>query len=193
MRKISILAVLLSFVSTTAFAVELGFMGGMNYSGASTNTTSTTIENKASFAAGVLASEHFIESMPELSIEGGLFYASRAWEFSGIDVGAGYLEVPVTAQYWFIPQLSAGAGGYFGYGMGDVSVGTATASFTDSSMKRADYGLLGNLAFKQSIAENMSLLASARYMFGLANMSDVASVTNNYRNMQFMAGVGYTF
>ena len=120
-----------------------------------------------SFETGVLLRT----SKSERNSNGSIFTNSGSWT-----------DIPLLVHYHFDPYLSLGVGGYWAF----LRSGNAV-----SSSESPDSGLLLSLRARIHIADPISIIADARYLHGLSNLSSIPGNTYNSRSIQMMIGVLY--
>ena len=125
-----------------------------------------------------------------------------------VSFGLGYLDIPVFARFYPVPQFYVDAGAYIGFNVSstmDVSIeGLGRSMDTPKQMQKdSDYGIIVGLGF--SVNPNFDVYA--RYTMGFADMVDVVKVaslsgnevdysegpTVECKNMRFQIGVAFWF
>jgi hypothetical protein len=132
-----------------------------------------------------------------LALESGLLLTSRS--VGGTDdssINFSYLQLPVVAKYWVMPQLNFNAGLYYAMGLGDITAKSASGASTDATYKSqglssSDFGVILGTGVKVP-AGAFSIVGNANYLIGLTNLNDVGgTATVNWGGFQFQAGVSF--
>lgn len=174
-----VLIVLLSTVFGVSSARALDFSAFGAYTVTNYNFTPST--SSASGNAFGLGATVGMDWVPFLSLETGALFLTHVYSPGGVSastVSSNYLDIPLLLRLSPINFFSLNAGPYYGFAM----------SSTGSSVSN-DYGLLMGLSLRVPLLPLLKARADAMYEYGLANISPVASSTQNSRNFIFLAGV----
>jgi hypothetical protein len=185
LRIVSLIALLFLPLSET-HASDLILSGGMDYA-APTDIQSGSDQHWTGDAGSVfgLSLDLPFSDIP-FSFETGLFLrtskSERVANGSTLTSSGSWTDIPLLVHYHFDPYLALGAGGYWGF----LRSGNAV-----SPSESPDSGLLLNLRARIHIADPISIIADARYLHGLNNLSSISGNTYNSRSIQIMIGLLY--
>jgi hypothetical protein len=169
-----------------ALASDLILSGGLDYA-APTDLQSGTDQHWTGDSGSVfgVALDTPFSGVP-FSFETGIFLkSSKSERTSGSTVlqstGA-WTDIPLLVHYHFDPYVSLGAGGYWSFFRSGNAI---------SASESPDSGFLVDLRARIHVAEPFSLIADARYLHGLSNLSATPGNTYNSRSIEVMIGVLY--
>jgi len=177
-----------------AHALDLAAVGVLNFHNFTADPEfSNPPDSKLGFGFGGLATFSFA---PMVGLQVGALYVPQKIEGSNT-VTYNTLQIPVAIRVSPIDLISVGVGGYFAAAMGDKTVvdvdtgAESTATFADDNAEETDIGLLGSVAVKLPVAPLISIVADARYLFGLSEQSTDDTVSIKNRDIQFLVGVNF--
>ncbi len=191
--------VLLGFVlpnrADAAFGVGVVY-GLTNPTLSGSNTTSAT---KSYTTYGALA-ELPVGARSGLLL--GILYSELGGHqtFTGfdMDVKLPYYQVPVLIDYWLIPEIAVGIGGYYGIPGGNATqsgtvLGVVSTSrsdtFSNLNYRGDDFGLAANIRAQIPLGP-IFVSGDLIYEYGLENVSTSNGQTLNNRALLAMIGVG---
>jgi hypothetical protein len=144
-----------------------------------------------------------VDIAPMWSLEAGLFHVNRKYAAENIALG-GLLSPTVSSRYLMIPLLlrwglletfTIGAGGYYASALGDLSLSQGSISvdipYSNLSLSKSDFGLVGSARLKLPLAPTLSILADGRYLLGLSDVNEISSQSFKWRDMQFLLGLAF--
>ncbi len=110
------------------------------------------------------------------------------------------------ALAYLAPEFSIGGGPYVSEVVGDTRLTDAAGnvthhSFSDSSMKRFDYGAVIGARGEFALSPSLTFVADARFYYGIANLLkkeslsgiDASRYSISTRDAELAAGIGYRF
>ena len=115
-----------------------------------------------------------------------------------MDIKLPYYQVPVLIDYWLIPEIAVGIGGYYGISAGNATqsgtvlgiVSTSRSdSFSNLSYRGDDFGLAANVSAQISLGP-LFISGDLIYEYGLENVSTANGQTLNNRALLAMIGAG---
>ena len=189
--------------SSPAHALDLSPVLGFGFASTSTSLNgidqSLVISSKVTPILGGLVG---LSMMPGLELEIGALYAPRKF---GQTLGTtetvyqyNYLEFPVMARATVLPFIYPGLGFYYALAQGDISQTTTGFSgpsipltFDQANTTKDDFGIVGSLQVRLPVLPTLSILADARYLVGLKNVSKMANTTQKWKEFQLLFGVNF--
>ena len=201
MKGLFLLGALLIGVPSQAQAFDLGVVGALNVTSpriAGSQFGSSVFSSAASFGFGALID---FGGNPLVGFELGALYIPRRFNTStsGTSETLTMLEFPLMVRFYF-PFVSFGAGAYYARGIGNVSsstngVANPDETYSDAGISQDDYGLTGSIALDIPVAPAISLVADARVLYAIANLSALSSTTPTDSLMlwdfQVLAGIKF--
>jgi hypothetical protein len=195
-----IVTCLITFTSACRASVdtlEFGAVGLVNFSMARisfSNQTAAGYGGGTAFGGGIFASVPFL---PAFRIESGLFYVPELYSTFSTVYMFNELQVPILVRFTPIPFLSVGAGGYVGLGIGNVSITSGTNASTSTTYQQQfltqfDWGLVASVQLDLPLSPEWSILADARYQFGLQDMNSTVNSGTYTGGLMVLAGVKYS-
>ncbi|MGH2665844.1 porin family protein [Flavobacterium sp.] len=184
MKKVVLTAAaLFAFGFANAQEVKFGVKAGLNLANLSGDLENTSM--KASFHVGGFAE---IKLSDKFGIQPEVLYSVQGADVDGGTYEFSYVNVPVMAKFYPIPQLSLEAGPQIGFltsakGKPDSGPDVDVKEF----LKSTDFGV--NVGASYNITDNF--LAGLRYNIGLANISDEEN--GDIKNGVLSLSVGYRF
>ncbi|MGS2763575.1 porin family protein [Sinomicrobium sp. M5D2P9] len=150
-----------------AQSLHFGAKGGVNFA----DLSDVSGSGRTGYHIGLLAEIGF----SQFAIQPEVIYSAQGVD----DLELDYLNIPILAKYYVIPNLSIEAGPQFGFNVKDDD-------FPDSfgDIKTLDMGGAVGVGYKFG-----SLFAQARYNFGFSDIADNVSAKNSV----FQLSVGYLF
>lgn len=181
MKKILLVAVLtvLGFASGHAQEIKFGAKAGLNFANVR-GENSDAYDTVTSFNFGALAE---IPISEKISFQPEVLFSGQGFSFGDDTAALNYLNVPLMGKYYLTKGLSLEAGPQVGF---LLSAKTDNAD-VKNLFKKVDFGVNAGLGYKLENGLNFS----ARYNFGLSNISSVANTTN--KNSVVQVSVGYFF
>ena len=162
-------------------------------------TALTGYKNHSLFYGGLVDYKLF----KALSLQIGALYGKRGFQENTFEQATTYswnaLEFPLLIRYTLFPRLTLGLGAYFSYALGSYSLETSGSptsstfghSFGLSTYSATDYGGVLSLALKIRILSWLGLMADARKLFGLENISHFANKSIFLRDTQVFIGITF--
>jgi hypothetical protein len=186
----------LSVVPSQASAFDLAAVGVLNFTGNSiTPDPGAGSSGKLGIGFGALAE---LEWLPMTSIQLGLLYLTRKSEAGvGNEISVKGLQIPLMVRISPIDFVSVGGGAFYTIGMGDVTAkntvtnAEASSSFETAGISKSDVGLVLGAALKFPLAPTLSLLADARYLLGLKDVSTSAALETKTHDFQVLLGLNF--
>jgi len=181
-----VLALAILLPLRNAGASDLILSGGLDYA-APTDIQSGTAQHWTGDAGPVfgLSLDTPFSNIP-FSFETGIFLKTSKSEKSAGGVvtasSGSWTDIPFIVHYHFDPYMSLGIGGFWSF----LRSGNAVPA-----SESPDSGLILDLRARIHIAEPLSLIADARYLHGLGNLSAVPGNTWNSRSIEVLLGLLY--
>lgn len=150
-----------------AQSIHFGAKGGVNFA----DMSEINGDGRTGYHIGLLAEIGFAQ----FAIQPEVVYSAQGLD----DINLDYLNVPILAKYYVIPNLSLEAGPQFGFNVKDDDVPESVGD-----VKSLDMGGAVGVGYKFG-----NLFAQARYNFGLSDAIDNTSAKNSV----FQLSVGYLF
>lgn len=167
-----------------AQAFDLAVLGGVSGTFIVTNPAITAAASPRPIADLALGFDWF-----ELD----LMYAPRAYTFSGVTETEQrftlitYARIPVSIIDFLV-------GSYASFGIGNVTLSTgASATYAAAGQNPVDYGLAIGMGVAIPVSEKLRVLARFQGLIGLGNGFTVPLITLNYRDVQGLVGLRYSF
>jgi len=183
MKKLIIAAIVL-FIGTTAFAQELdlGIKAGANFANIS---DASGLSNKTGFQAGVFAGIKFTD---KVGVQADVLYSQQGAEYDFGKFDLNYINVPVVLKYYLFQGLNVQAGPQFGFILDDDIYEDAfgTNSIEANAEKSDVSGIVG-----AGYDFPFGVRLDARYNFGLTDVSK--DVDGKNKNNVFSIALGYSF
>ncbi|MFP9115416.1 porin family protein [Flavobacterium sp. RHBU_3] len=176
MKKLFIAAIMvLGTYTAQAQGVDFGIKAGANFANFNGDADTKSV---TSWHAGAVLE---LSLVPTFSIQGEALYSSQGAKIDGgEDIKLDYVQVPVLAKFYIIPdRISLVAGPQFSF---------LTKDTEDFKAKSTDIGLAGGVEAKIVAG----LFAQARYTIGLNNIND-DEVSGDVKNAVFQLSLGYNF
>lgn len=184
MKKLLLLTLFLTIGTMTANAqgVRFGLKGGANF--AKLEGDNVDSDNLTSWYGGAFVELNIV---PSFSIQPEVLYSSQGAKVdSGDDIKLDYINVPVIAKFYVLPDLLAlEAGPQFGFLVNDNFEDSLNGIGTQFEAESFDLGLIGGASI--NITDNF--FANARYVLGLTEVSKDAEI----KNTTIQLGLGYRF
>lgn len=136
----------------------------------------------------------------QFDVESGILYFGQSFSTtSSVNPSTQYTlwtaEIPVLVRYWFNEKFSAGIGGYWNHGSGNITVSqgstTLIQGYQDLSWVPDEGGVCVSLRYRSPINELMSFIVDGRGLFGVTNMNHSGSGTFQTRSVLILAGVSF--
>lgn len=179
------------FSITRAQAFSLTVLGGESFSGGSvTPNEGYTTGFTPGFGGGILLG---FWMFPSVSFELGTLYMPRGLTqtqsaTSSMDITQfNTIQIPALFRVSLLPAISLGVGGFYSYGLGHV----VSSYFSQSSLSKTDYGLVGSVSLKVGLLPFISFVMDGRYLSGLTNVSLVSEKTLYMKDFQVLAGLRF--
>jgi len=203
-KTLSLLTVLFAIQPLSSQA-GVTLLGGLNFAGPSYTNASTAmaVEANSAVSFGVLFDQSFT---PLFAVESGLLYSKEKSSVTSTGFAATLattrLHIPIMLRMTALPFVSVGVGLYYENGMGDVTVDytvptttSVTQSYSDSSLKKEDYGMDFDVRFKMPLTPGLGLVLDGRYQLGLMQRSTDTALGSSYKskNITALAGVQLGF
>lgn len=187
-RFIALTAVLAGLVAQApeGHAAGIGVYGLGNVTGSSSTPppAGALLTGNFNFGFGAFVRGDLV---PGLDLEIGADVIQRTYGVNGIgDFNFKALEIPVMVRLTAIPVLTAGAGLYGAFKLGDT-VQNPNPLVGAPTLKGFDFGLIAALGVEFPLGP-AGLFAELRYLFGLSDIDDGANSLQT-RNIQGVAGV----
>lgn len=189
MKKI--MAIILFFASTTAFAqnFEFGVKGGVNVSNfTGTNWGDVKEKSLIGFHAGAFVS-FFLGN--NFAIQPEVLFSSQGAKYESAtskgNLKINYINVPILAKYRFANGFYLEAGPQIGFRESDLK----NEGTVENHIKNTDLSLAGGLGFHSK----MGLGIGARYTAGLSKVGDYDAsnpLNPDYKNGVFQLSLFYT-
>jgi hypothetical protein len=145
-----------------------------------------TYFSKLGFGAGLLFS---VPLAKMLELEADAFYFRRKFGAGSASntylFTADYVQVPLIARITFFDLLSFGAGAYYSYFPGKISVETSFGNFEGDPVRNYDYGYLFSARVGGTLQSPVFI--EYRYAQGLTNVVNTGSA--KYFEVQFTLGL----
>jgi len=169
-----------------------GIHGGLNFN--DFDVTSNTVTNAKNNTTGWLAGIHF-EGEGPLTLRLEVNYSVRGYEYANlVNVKYNYLEIPLLVKFSPIPgpiKVFVEGGGSASLKL-STTVDTLGSSVTyDTNSSTWDFGLLAGAGLGVMVGPNTLLSVEGRYLYGLTNVSDDATVTIHTRGIQALASLTF--
>lgn len=136
-------------------------------------------------------------------LEGGLIYLGRKISVTDATVPTSadylyhYLQAPFQMRLWIKNFFSLGLGGYYSFGVGQVStsVGGLSVSSTYAALntKGYDYGLIGSVGFNFPLGSWVAVLAEGRFVYGLCDINTPPNPAGYTKWRDIQAILGFRF
>lgn len=183
---------------TSSFSV-VGLIDFYTPSASTDNTSfsSLTSSGKVGGGGGILSE---FQLAGPVDFEGGLLFVHRDNTFGSSTFNytqsSNWLMLPLSAKFRFAKYFAVGAGPYVGYRVGNptntLAAGSAaTLNFDTNKQNEWEFGLQGSADFTLPISDNFGLLAEARVLGGLTNLS--GDTKNKINSVDVLGLVGVQF
>lgn len=199
---LSIMAASLGIVPALAEETtsKMTVLGGLNFysSNAQSNNTSLsslTDNSKMSIGGGILLNPGMFEI--------GLIYVNRNNEYDGglfkFDQSSSWLQVPFGLKIRLANIITVGGGGYAWYRFTDYSntftLGTSGSGLNldTGNRQRFELGYYVSAGVAVPLDERFGIIAEARLVRGLTNLSEDSSTTIRSADFQTFAGVQFGY
>jgi hypothetical protein len=153
--------------------------------------------NKSSFESQGLT------SVPVQSLGYGLLWENSMNGYKGWELGfsyyprkwlpdstVNYFHLPVAYNYWLGRYLGVGLGAYYSFARSEVLLNSVSRNIGETSLRSNDFGALGSVKINIPFEiPSFHLLLEARYLYGLANVSSLASVKSRFSDIQYLVGI----
>lgn len=165
MKKIVLVIMAVVGVSLygNAQSIHFGAKGGVNFA----DLSDVSSDGRTGYHIGLLAEIGF----SQFAVQPEILYSAQGVD----DLKLDYVNVPILAKYYVIPNLSLEAGPQFGINVEDDDL---------DDINSFDMGGAVGVGYKFG-----SLFAQARYNFGFSDVADNTSAKNSV----FQLSVGYLF
>lgn len=188
MKKLSLLALFgILFINANAQEISYGAKGGLNIANV-TNTVTGSDGTRASIYLGGFARVALNENW---SIQPELVYSGQGYKYDVPVLGeykvrVNYINLPIMAQYYFIPEFHVEAGPQLGFRVAAKNKHGKTTVDVKDVTQGVDFGL----GFGFGYDLDFGLGIGGRYNFGL---TDVFEHDESQKNSVAQIGVYYTF
>lgn len=185
-----ILPIVLSlFVSSSAQALEVIGVGGLNFHSPSVDKSGTSSDSGTGLAAGVYLGW---DLFPGFGMETGAIIARRKMTLnvSGAEqkVHYGSIEVPLMLRFTALPVLSVGGGLYHARNNRKTNSGA-----DDAGRKKGEFGTRLNARFTLPLLPLFGFVIEANYLLGLTDIDLDPNSSIKTREIQGMVGVSVGF
>lgn len=174
---------LLTVISLTArpahAIIDFGIKGGVGITSHSVSGDST---NTYSSGFGYLAGLGVDFGLLPVGVMVDVLYAHRTIQMNSVSGSMNSLYVPAQASFSLGPIFLSG-GAFYAIGVGDITSGGSSMTYSAAGLKGTDYGLVLGLG-----AKVMSFSIEARYNLGLADVSSVSGVSRKTRSFDVLLG-----
>ncbi|MBI2811906.1 MAG: hypothetical protein HYX67_13910 [Candidatus Melainabacteria bacterium] len=152
--------------------------------------TSTPTNHSPSFGYGLLF--EFTMSRKVKFETGGIYIGRGFVDSSGSGVVTfTTLQFPLLIRVYVLPGIFVGAGAYFSYGLGSVSVGGTSVAYNQLSYGTNDYGPTACLGLKFGLSKLAGIIVQVRGLYGMANISQAPGVTTSLYDLQGFVGIKF--
>lgn len=186
--KKTILTLTLIGCSVLAFSqakLEIGLKAGANFSNTSFDFTGVSTESITSFHGGAFA----LIKATKIGIQPEILFSKQGSDVNLLgtadEFDFSYVNIPVMIKLYLVAGLNLQAGPQFGILTNAVDVDGADISET---LKNSDL----SAAFGAGWDAPFGLKIDARYVLGLNDINDDATITTELKNRNFQVSVGYT-
>jgi hypothetical protein len=195
------LALVTMLISLSAHAdFGVGALGGISTSNPKVSAPGTTASGKTSLVFGAYVETRVVPMLLDLEID--LIRLRREFNTqvgtSSSNTSFQSWQIPALVKFIGFPFLWVGAGPYYALGTGDVKTvstsPTATSTrentFTNSGLRRADWGLVGAIGIAAEFIPLVKFGAEFRYVHGLRDVAINSGTTTHMRETQWLARAG---
>ena len=195
MRKIYLTLALLSICALSFAGPGLGIKGGANFATQKANSLLPTVEISTSNITGFVGGaylNYFFGDKSAIQLE--LLY-SRKGSVSEILLGGSpvqsndnkltYFDIPVLFRWQVIKFLNIHAGPQFSILTKAVTEDGTTTEDIKDELKNSDFGLIIGAEANLPLRLNLT----ARYIYGLSNVSEIEEIEINNSTFQLTLGI----
>ncbi len=197
---VTLLAVLAAPAS--AHAIDFKVLGGFNHTKESLDIPNLAVDASANtafvFGAGV-----DIGLIPLFSLEADALYENSSQDNTALGqtttISAKAFNFPIQLRFHFLPFLSVGAGPYFRFASGDLTIKDKTTgiesskTFAEQNTSTSDYGGVFSLGASIPLPFGFSVVGDARYYLGFKNLytGPNTDTSYKYKGYQLLAGISF--